>query len=177
VNRKLSTVKAGFELLKQKGIFCYDYVDSPEALDVDHLPSIEEFHNKLTDSPCDPDDYLHAQKVWDYFGCKTLRDYHDIYLHTDVVLLADVFHKFRSFCIKDYKINPVAYISAPQMFSDAMLKYTGVKLNVIVDHEMYLFWEKHKLGETTFLNEQYATTNNKYIPATNQTSLRTICYT
>jgi hypothetical protein len=54
--RERSTVRVGVELLKQKGIICYDYVDSPEALNVDHLPSIEEFHNKLTDTPCNPAD-------------------------------------------------------------------------------------------------------------------------
>jgi hypothetical protein len=166
-NHEMSTIKVGMELLKQKGIFCYDYVDSIEALDVDHLPSIEDFYNRLTDTPCDPQDYSHAQKVWDYFGCKTLRDYHDIYLNTDVALLADVFQNFRKLCFKYYKLDPAGcYMSAPQMFWDAMLKHTGVKLDVMVDHEMYLFWERHLRGGTTFLNEQYATANNKYIPDT-----------
>jgi hypothetical protein len=161
--RKRSTIRVGVELLKQKGIFCYVYVDSPEALNVDHLPSIEEFHNKLTNTACDPDDYSHAQKVWDYFGCKTLRDYHDIYLNTDVALLADVFQNFRSVCLKYYKLDPVVYMSAPQFFWDSMLKFTGVKLDVLTDHEMYLFFERSKRGGTTFMNEQYATANNKYI--------------
>jgi hypothetical protein len=161
-NRKRSTIRVGVELLKQKGIFCYDYVDSPEALNVDHLPSIKEFYNKLTNTACDPDDYSHAQKVWDYFGCKTLRDYHDIYLNTDVALLADVFQKFRSVCLKYYKLDPVVYMSAPQFLWDSMLKFTGVKLDVLTDHEMYLLFEKSKRGGTTFMNEQYATANNKY---------------
>jgi hypothetical protein len=167
-NRQPSTVRVGVELLKQKGIFCYDYVDSPQALDVDHLPPIEDFYNKLTDTPCDPADDSHALKVWDYFGCQTLRDYHDIYLNTDVALLADVFQNFRSICLKYYKIDPAGrYISVPQMFWDAMLKFTGVKLDVMTDHEMYLFFEKSKRGGTTFMNEQYATANNKYISSHN----------
>jgi hypothetical protein len=52
----MSTIRVGMELLKQKGIFCYDYVDSIQALDFDHSPSIEEFYNTLTDTPCDPQD-------------------------------------------------------------------------------------------------------------------------
>ena len=163
-NHEMSTIKQGMELLKQKGVFCYDYVDSIQALDLDRLPPIEDFFNKLTDTPCCHEDYVHAQKVWKFFRCKTLRDYHDIYLNTDVALLADVFQNFRQLCFKFYRIDPVVYISAPQMFWDAMLKFTGVKLDVMLDHEMYLFWEKHMRGGTTFLNEQYATANNKHIP-------------
>ena len=163
-NREMSTIKHGMDLLKQKGVFCYDYVNSIDALELDHLPSIDDFYNRLTDSPCSLEDYEHAQKVWKFFRCKTLRDYHDIYLNTDVALLADVFQNFRQLCFKFYKIDPVVFISAPQMFWDAMLKFTGVKLDVMLDHEMYLFWEKHMRGGTTFLNEQYATANNKHIP-------------
>jgi hypothetical protein len=124
-NHKMSTIKVGMELLKQKEIFCYDYVDSIQALDVDHLPSIEEFYNRLTDTPCDPQDYSHAQKVWDYFDCKTLRDYHDIYLNTDNALLADVFQNFRKLCFKYYKIDPAGcYMSAPQMFWDVGRRFS-----------------------------------------------------
>jgi hypothetical protein len=66
--------------------------------------------------------------------------------------------------LKYCKINPAGcYMSAPQMFWDAMLKFTGVKLDVMVDHDMYLIWERHLRGGTTFLNEHYATANNKYI--------------
>jgi hypothetical protein len=154
-NQTQSTIKVGVELLKQKGIYCYDYVDSPQALDIDHLPSIEDFYNKLTNTACDPADYSHAQKVWDYFGCKTLRDYHDIYINTDVALLSDVFQHFRSMCLKYYKLDPAGrYMSSPQMFWDAMMKYTGVKLDVLTDRKMYLFFEKSKRGGTTFMNEQ-----------------------
>jgi hypothetical protein len=54
-------------------------------------------------------------------------------------------------------------MSAPQFWDD-MLKFTGVKLDVMTDHKIYRFWEKSKRGGTTFMNEQYATANNKYIP-------------
>jgi hypothetical protein len=162
-NRKMSTVKAGVVLLKQMGILCYDYVDSPEALDVDYLyPS----RNFTTNSQT-----VHAIQriIWTLRRCGTILaarhlNYHDIYLHTDVALLADFLQNFRFLYFKYYKIDPVAYISAPQIFWDAMLKYTGVRLDVLLDQEMYLYWEKHKWGGTTFLNEQYATANKKYIP-------------
>jgi hypothetical protein len=75
------------------------------------------------------------------------------------------FQHFRSKCLKYYKLDPAGcYMSSPQMFWDTMLKFTGVKLDVLTDHKMYLFFVKSKRGGTTFMNEQYAIANNKYIP-------------
>jgi len=149
------TIKKGVSLLKRKGVMCYDFIDCLEALSLDHLPPIECFYNYLKDTPCSPEDYKHAQEVWRYFKCRTLKDYQEIYVATDVALLADVFQNFREMCLRYYKLDPAVFISSPQMFTDAMLLYTGVKLDMLSDLEMYKFFEQAKRGGNTFLNEHY----------------------
>ena len=69
-------------------------MDSWERFDETKLSPIEKFYSSLSASSISPEDYEHAQKVWKTFKCKILGDYHDLYLKTDVNLLADVFENF-----------------------------------------------------------------------------------
>jgi hypothetical protein len=80
-------------ILRQKGIYPYKWVDSVEKFKCTELPGIEAFYNDLTQKPCSPEDYQHAQNVWKTLGCKTFEDYHDYYLMADVVLLAEAFEE------------------------------------------------------------------------------------
>ena len=83
------------KLVKRKGVYPYDYMNSFERLDETSLPSQDDFYSKLNDTNISADEYKHARQVWDIFGMKTMRDYHDLYQKTDVLLLADVFEQFR----------------------------------------------------------------------------------
>ena len=47
-------------------------------------------------------DYIHAKRVCKDFKIKTLDKYHDLYLKSDTLLLADVFKNFRKMCLKIY---------------------------------------------------------------------------
>ena len=64
-------------------------------------------------------------KVWKTFKCKTLGDYHDLYLKTDVNLLTDVFENFRNICLQQYKLDPANYYTSPGLSWDALLKKTN----------------------------------------------------
>ena len=70
------------------------------------LPPIEAFYNDLREEHISEEEYQHAHNVWTAFHCKTMGDYHDLYLKTDVLLLADVFTNFRNVCLKVYKLDP-----------------------------------------------------------------------
>ena len=114
------------ELLKRKGVFPYDYISSLNKLDVTTLPDKDSFYSKLCDNNITDDEYNHAQEVWTTFQVKTLGGYSDIYLKTDVLLLANVFEDFRNNCMEAYDLDPAHYYTTPGLSWDVMLKYTQV---------------------------------------------------
>ena len=77
---------------------------------------------------------------------ENMGDYRNHYLKKDVLLLADVFEKFISTCLRFYKLDPCHYFSSPGLSWDAMLKLTGIELEKISDIDMYLFIEKGLRG-------------------------------
>ena len=90
------SISKGSDLLLQKGIYPYEYVDSWQRFIETRLPDKEKFYSKLNDKHISDEEYAHTQRVWDALGCKTLEDFHDLYVQTDVALLADVFGNFRN---------------------------------------------------------------------------------
>ena len=83
------------DLLLCKGVFPYEHLQSRANFEETELPPRESFYSKLNEEAISEADYERAQLMWKTFNCKTLRDYHDLYLTTDVLLLADVFENFR----------------------------------------------------------------------------------
>ena len=88
------------ELPTKKGIYPYEYMDTPKKLKETQLPSKEAFYSRLNDEGISDENYTHAKKVWKTFKMKNLDDYHNLYNRVDVLLLADVFENFRDICIK-----------------------------------------------------------------------------
>ena len=90
-------------------------------------------------------------------------DYHDFYLKTDVLLLADVFQKFIKTCLEYYGLDPCHYFSSPGLSWDAMLKKTGIELKLISDTEMHLFIEKGMREGISYIDKRFSKANNKYM--------------
>jgi hypothetical protein len=109
------------------------------------------------------EDYEHAQKVWKAFGCKTFRDYHNLYNTADVLQLADIFESFRDVCIKNYKLDPLWYYTAPGLAWDACLKLTGVSLELPKEIDMILMIKAGTRGGISSIMHRYAKANNKYM--------------
>ncbi|KAG8229765.1 hypothetical protein J437_LFUL005846 [Ladona fulva] len=126
------------------------------------LPSKENFFIRLTDSDISGEDYAHATTVWDAFECKTLGDYSDIYLKSDVALLTDVFENFRNVCLEAYNLDPAWYYTAPGLTFDAMLKHTKIELELLTDYDMILMIEKAFLSSKGI---KYYVTNNPDVKA------------
>ena len=124
------------ELVKEKGVYPYEYMNSFKKFSEDKLPDKCEFFNSLKDKCISEKDYERAKNVWNVFKMKTMGDYHDLYLKTDVLLLADVFEKFIKMCLDYYGLDPCHYFSSPGLSWDAMLKRTGIELELISDIEM-----------------------------------------
>ena len=80
-----------------------------------------------------------------------------------MLLLTDVFEDFRRVCLENYKLDPAHYISAPGLSWDAMLKRTGVKLDLLSDVDMYQFIEKGMRGGVSYIAHRHAKANNEYM--------------
>jgi hypothetical protein len=93
-------------------------------------------------------------------------EYHDLYLKTDVLLLADVFENFRRICLQTYRLDPAHYISSPGLSWDSMLRYTGVRLELVTDPDMFLFLEKGIRGGISMISHRHAHANNPYMEET-----------
>ncbi len=120
----------------------YDYVDVLEKLSDKQLPLKEKFYSRLNNTKISNKDYQHAQNVWEKFDMETMREYHDLYLKSDVLLLADVFENFRDVCMSNYGLDPCWYYTSAGLSWDALLRITNVWLENIKDPDMYLFFEK-----------------------------------
>ena len=159
-----STISKGSDLLYKKGIYPYEYMDSWGRFSETRLPDKEKFYSKLNDEHITDDEYAHAQTVWETFECKTLGDYHDLYVKTDVALLADVFENIRNLCQEQYGLDPAHYYTSPGLSWDALLKKTGVELELFTDLEMHLFVERGIRGGISMVSKRYAKANNPLVP-------------
>lgn len=153
-----------FNLLNRKGVFPYEYIKY-EKLEEMSLPAKECFYSKLNGSGISDEDYVHARNVWEKFEIRTLGEYSDLYLKTDVLLLADVFENFRNTCHGSYMLDPAHYFGAPGLSLDAMLKYTGVSIELFTDVDMLMFAENGIRGGVCQVNKRYVKANNQYMDA------------
>lgn len=162
---KLGYTDDMFNLLVRKGVFPYEYIDCYEKLEESALPPKNSFYSTLTQTDVTDNDYEHAHQVWNSFGIQSLGEYSDLYLKTDVLLLADVFENFRNTCYAAYSLDPAHYMSAPGLSFDAMLKYTGVSIELFTDVDMLMFIERAIRGGISQINTRYAKANNMYMGA------------
>ena len=154
-----------WRLLLKKGIYPYQYMDSFARFGENQLPPKNEFYSSLCGKGIKDEEYAHAQEVWTTFGCQNLGDYHDLYVATDVLLLADVFENFRKVCQEKYGLDPGHYCSAPGLSWDPLLKKTGVKLELLTDMDMHLFIERGTRGGISMVSKRYVKVVEEYKPA------------
>ena len=151
------------ELIKQKGFYPYEFMDTEEKFNDTKLPPQKAFYSKLSGKGISEKDYKHVCNVWNTFKMKTFKDYHKLYNETDVLLLADVFENFRNLCLKIYGLDPVYYFTAPGLAWDACLKMTNINLELLSDPNMLLMFEKGIRGGISMISNRYGEANNKYM--------------
>ena len=161
------------ELLKQKGFYPYEYMDSIEKFKDTKPPPRKAFYSKLSGRGITGKDYKHVLNVWNSFNMETMKDYHELYNDSDVLLLADVFENFRDICLKIYGLDPVHYYTAPGLAWDACLKMTGINLELLSDSNMLLMVEKGIRGGISIISNRYGEANNKYMKCFNKNKLLT----
>ena len=117
----------------------------------DELPDQSKCFSSLKDSGVNEKEYEKACNVWKVFKIKNFGEYHNLYLKTDLLLLVDVFEKFVETSLDYYRLDPCHYFSSPGFSRDAMLKMTGIKLELISDVSMHLFIEKGMRGGISYI--------------------------
>ena len=148
---------------RRKGVFPYEWLTDVAHLNQTCLPKKDQFYSRPNSNGITDAEYAHAKDVWKTFEMKSMREYHDLYLKTDVLLLADVFENFLDMALEHFKVDPCHYVTAPAMFFDALLKMSDVELELISDPEMYDFVERAKRGGVSSIMKRYAEANNKHM--------------
>ena len=151
------------KLVKQKAVYPYEYMESFDKCFEDKLPERSKFFSSLKDECISEKHYSHAIDVWNMFKMNTMGDYHDLYLKTDILLLVDVFEKFINTFLNYCGLDSSHYFSSPVLSCDAMLKMTGIELELISDIDVHLFIEKGMRGGIYYIAKRHSKTNNKYM--------------
>lgn len=163
-----------FMSMIHKGIYPYDWFNDYTKMNQTELPTMKQFYSKLTNTEISIESYITAKKVWKLFNCQTFKDYHNIYLTSDVLLLSDVWSNFVDTCYSYYNIDPNYYITAPSLSWDAMLKFgykkneddkflTPHEIELLTDYDMHLFFENSIRGGVSQISHRYSEANNKYM--------------
>ena len=152
-----------FVMLLRKGVYPYEYMDGWDKFNETSIPSKESFYSKLTMENISETDYRHANNVFKTLKRNNLGDFHDLYVQSDTLLLADVFENFRKACIKTYELDPAHFISLPELAWQACLKKTGVELELLTDYDMLLMIEEGIRGGICHAVHRYAKANNEYM--------------
>ena len=152
-----------FLILLRKGVYPYEYMDEWNKFNEKELPCKESFYRNLTMEDISDTDYKHANNVFEKFNINNLGKYHDLYVKSDTLLLADIFENFRQSCLKDYRLEPIQFVSLPGLAWQACLKQTNVELELITDYDMLLMIEDGIKGGICHAIQRYAKANNKYM--------------
>ena len=131
-----------FHLITDKLLYPYSYFQSFSNFNEENLPDIKYFHNDLTNENISNDDYEKVKNIWKTFELRTLGDLHNLYVETDVLLLADCFEKFRQFALLHYRLDPTHFISAPSLSWESALLHTKANLEIPQDIDMHLFIDR-----------------------------------
>ena len=110
-----------FVSLLRKGFYAYEYMNSWEKFDENSLSPKEDFYSELNLEDITDKDYSHAQKVFEEFFTD-IGEYHNLYVQSDTLLLADLFEKFRNKCLEIYELDPIYFVSAPGLAWQTCLK-------------------------------------------------------
>ena len=114
-----------FSAVKKRYLSLWIY-SSRKKFNKNIVPPKEAFYNELNWEGISDTDYEHVKKVLEAFELKNLREYHDLYVQCDRLLLADVFGNFRDKWIEIYELEPAHFLSAPRLEWQACLKKKSI---------------------------------------------------
>ena len=131
-----------FIMLLRKGVYPYKYIDEWDKFNEKVFPGKDSFYSNLTLENISEIDYAHANNVFKKFNINNLGEYHDLYVRSDTLLLADILKNFRQSCQENYELDPAHFVSLPGLAWQACLKKTNVELELLTDYDMLLMVEE-----------------------------------
>ena len=161
------------ELLNKKLAYPYEYFKNLEDYNKDiSTLTKQDYYSKLKNNYPDDEEIKRTNKIIQTFKIKNGRELTQLYLKSDVILLADVFEKFITTSFKTFKINPLYCVSLPGYTWECGLKYTDIKLQTLQDKDMILLLENNiRGGISSVMGNRYVKSDeNKkilYIDANN----------
>ena len=158
-----------FLILLRKGVYPYEYMDGWNKFNEKVLPSKESFYSSLTMEDISETDYTHAKNAFKKININNLGEYHDLYVRSDTLLLADIFENFRQSCLENYELDPAHFVSLPGLAWQACLKKTNVELELLTDYDMLLMIEEGIRRGICHAVNRYARANNHYMKDYNKT--------
>ena len=150
-------------MLLRKGVYPYEYMDGWDKFNEKIIPGKELFYSNLTLENISETDYAHANNVFKKFNINNLGEYHDLYVRSDTLLLADIFENFRQSCLKSFELDPAHFVSLPGLVWQACFKKTNVELELLMDYDMLLMVEEGIRGGICHAIQRYAKVNDKYM--------------
>lgn len=168
-----------FRLLRQKTMLPYECMTNLSWFDQTEIPPIEEFFSRIHyqkesfDQLTDRErqglekKYKLFVEIRQTFGCRTNKHSHDIYLNMDVYMLCDVLLNYRKINIQTHGLDPVHYMTGPQLFYDGMLKSYGQGIPLLTESQkdIYHMFEQSIVGGISLIRQRYALANNPYMPS------------
>ena len=149
-----------FKMLTRKGVYPYSYMNTFSRFEETSLPPRDAFYNDLTNQHIKDEDYDFIHKLWNKFQLKNLGELHNLYVETDVYLLADVFEGYRKCSLENYGLDPAHFLTAPGLSWMAALKYTGVVLTIPTDPDMHHLFDKGLRGGISMVANQFGRANH-----------------
>ena len=138
-------------------------MDTWDRFDETRLPIKDSFYSNLSMSGVGDKEYEHPRNFWREFRIRNIGEYQDLYLKTDTIPLANVFESFRSLCMDNYGLDPAYFYTAPGLAWRACLKKTGIRLELLLDPDMLLMFERGIKGGITQSVHRWTAANNPYM--------------
>ena len=144
-----------FDMLTRKQVYPYSFVNDWEKLKLKTLPEPEEFFNFLTKEAIKPEEYAHARRVFEELKLPNMRAFCSLYLSLDILLLVDCFEDFRHLSLREDQLEPLFFVTLPGLSLASALKMTGIRLELITDPTLHLWFEVKNFSFRVLLNIFY----------------------
>ena len=148
-------IEEDFAFMTRKEVYPYEYMDSFERFQEPQLPPKEVFYSSLMEEDISEIDNTNAERVFNHFGMTDLEDYHNFYLLTGVLLLANVLENFKDVCLQYYGLDLAYNYTSPGLSRQAVLKMMDVELDLLTNIDQHLFIKDVISGGVEMISHQY----------------------